>query len=140
MPDTAVQVEYELIFHGYASGPAGVEAKCGGKPMAKMLFAKGGAITISAIGPDGSKSSIISVEIDFQAQDGAPPSPLGDGKSPRYVWRKSEGGVPAMIGQTDGAWKFTAKLVRESGEHYMLPDPEFQVGDGAAAGAPMRDA
>jgi hypothetical protein len=129
MTETAAQDQYELVFHGYAIGPAGVEAKCGGKRMSNMLFGKGCKISIHAIGPDQSKSSITSIEIDFKARDGAPPSPLGDGKNPHYVWHL--GSRPMTIGQTEGAWTFTSTLVDNNGKHYTLPDPEFQVGDGA---------
>ena len=132
MTDTLAQAQYQLLFHGYAIGPAGVEAKSGGHRMPKMLFSPGGKISITAIGPDESQSSIKTIEIAFKAQGDAPPSPLGDGKNARYVWHR--GNPPVTIGETAGKWTFTATLLDHNGKGYAVPDPEFQVGDGSDHG------
>lgn len=132
MMNDAAQDDYELIFHVYAIGPAGIQPECNGKTMSSMQFKKGSPIGIRAIGEDQGISSIASIEFDFTAKNGAPASPLGDGKDPHYIWYP--GTAPVMIGQTDGKWTFTAKLVDKKGKHHALPDPEFQVGDGVGAG------
>jgi hypothetical protein len=132
MPDTAAQENYELLFHAYDIGPAGVAPLCNGKPMTKWVFAPGQPLTIKAIGPDLSGTAIKTIVLDFKALPGEPASPLGDGTNPHYEWHP---GTPSvLIGESCSTWTFTATLKDSKGAEHHMPDPEFQVGDGSALG------
>lgn len=132
MSDTAVQENYELLFHAYDVGPAGVEPIRNGKPMRAPAFLRGQSLTINAIGPDESGTAIAAIQFDFKAPPGLPASPLGDGKNAHFEWRR---GMPAVrIGNVAGTWTYTVTLKNRNGLTYPMPDPEFQVGDGGDHG------
>lgn len=132
MSDSAVQENYELLFHAYDVGPAGVEPICNGRPMRRAQFTPGQSLKINAIGPDQSGTAIAAIQFDFKAPPGLPPSPLGDGKNAHFEWRR---GAPAVrIGNVAGTWTYTVTLKNSNGLTYRMPDPEFQVGDGSEHG------
>jgi hypothetical protein len=124
------QNKYELIFTAFTTGDATVTGVNGAKKMKKLSFNKACNIKIGTAGPDEGRSSVKSLTITFKALDGAPPSPIGDGKESSYTWEAKNGGKPMPVGRIDGRWDFGAVLTGEDGTQYTLPDPEFQVGDG----------
>lgn len=125
--------EYDLVFHAFDLGPPTVVSYLipSRQPMPSLHFGKGDKIHIKVIGPDESATSMESVKITFKVQSG-PPGPLGDGTKTSFVWKVGDPDTHTV--HANGKWKFGAVLTGKNKVQYILPDPEFQVGDGGQIG------
>jgi hypothetical protein len=139
MTSSAAKDDYNLVFQGHADGLATVVSShvLSEKPMPNLHFPRGGKINIRVLGPDGTPSSMESVQVDFKVENAPTLSPLGDGTKANFLWQAGE--RYTHIVDTDGIWKFGAVLTARNGTQYTLPDPEFQVGDGGMHGRGKAD-